>query len=82
MGGRLSSDAGPFVLSLWKHLHISQTQSQHGILDSAVEDIAPMPLSQLLTLQRGAAEMEKEEPPLVYHKIKVVHFTCHISSLG
>jgi len=58
-----------FVLSLWKFLHISAIQSEHGLSAEVVENTAPMALSQLLTLQRG--QPQREEVPVIYNKIKV-----------
>lgn len=62
------------MLSLWKHVHISRTLERGGLAGGVVEDIAPMHLTQLLTLQRGAPQMREEEAPLVYKKIKVYSY--------
>ncbi len=50
---------------------MSRTLEKGGLAGGVVEDIAPMHLTQLLTLQRGAPQTGEEETPLVYKKIKV-----------
>ncbi len=70
------SDVSSFVLSLWKYFHITRTLAEGGVAVGVVEDIAPMHLTQLLTLQRGAAQTEHEEIPQVYKNIMVAILMC------
>ena len=38
-----SVDARSLVLGLWKFLHISRVQTEHGLTDSYVSEVIPMP---------------------------------------
>ena len=56
------------MLDLWKYVHISKLQSEHGIQDSFVEDIVPLTAAVLLNRSEKEAE---EEPPLISERVKV-----------
>lgn len=60
------SESKSFVLDLWKYIHISRLQSQHGIEDSFVDDIVPLTAAAILHLPE-----EEEEAPTVSEKVKV-----------
>lgn len=68
------------MFNLWKFVLISQLQTQHGISDSSVDDIAPMPHSQLLVLG-GAAVTEKQGASVILHKIQVMIFIVETVTL-
>lgn len=53
------------MLDLWKYVHISRLQSEHGIPDSAVDDIVPLTAAALLHLP------VKEEAPKISERVKV-----------
>ena len=52
------------MLSLWQYLHISKLQKEHGMTDSFVSDIAPMPQVVVAGLRKGEAEGGGEEGDL------------------
>ena len=57
----------PFVLELWKFLHISRIQNEHSIPDSFMEELTPLPL---IAGRRESGRMEAEER--LVKKIKVI----------
>lgn len=65
----LLSESKSFVLDLWKYIHISRLQSEHGIQDSTVEDIAP--LTAAVLLHRPDEEETEEESPSISERVKV-----------
>ena len=64
-----STESWSLVLDLWKHLHISKLQSEHGIQDSTVEDIVPLTAAALLN--RPVEETE-EDAHLISERVKVI----------
>ena len=63
-----STESWSFVLDLWKYLHISKLQREHGIQDSTVEDIVPLTAAALLNRPIEGAE---EDAPLISERVKV-----------
>jgi hypothetical protein len=72
----LCTGARSLVLDLFKFLHISRAQSGHGLSDSFVSEIAPMP-------QTVAREVkgEGEELPSVAELVKVRPLSHHVTDL-
>ena len=55
------ADARSLVLALWKFLHISQLQKEHGLTESFVSEIVPMPQS---AVQGLASDGSQGDPTL------------------
>ena len=55
------------MLDLWKFIHTSRLQSEHGLQDSFVEDIVPLSAAVLLNLP----EEDEEEAPSISKRVKV-----------
>ena len=80
-----------FVLKLWKFLHTAALQRQHTILDSAVEDLAPLPTSAISFLEEeegegGVAGGKMTDPDSFADKIQVCQkrdrYYCNVYMLS
>ena len=71
----LSSECKSFVLKLWKFLHTSSLQKQHTILDSVIEELVPLPSSEVSFLEEGSEDVGGvvAEPDSFADKIQVCH---------
>jgi U11/U12 small nuclear ribonucleoprotein SNRNP48 len=64
-----------FVLKLWKFLHVAALQRQHTILDSVVEDLAPLPSTAVSFLEEEEGDIvggRVTEPDSFADKIQAI----------
>lgn len=60
----LFPDARSLVLGLWKFLHISRLQKEHGMSDSFVDEIVPMAPSVVEGMKTTSEDQEQLVPSI------------------
>lgn len=74
------SECQSFVLSLWKFIKTVAIQKQHTILDSVIEDLAPLPSSVVSFLTESSEVVADERvsvPDTLADKIQVYTSITH-----